>query len=973
MPADVPDLFLISSDFFDFYDATVVNPLPPGTATGYGPYRERRGSGRMGTMGTIEIAEGAVPAPAVRWLFTGFVLDESTLELSRDGRLLPIERKPLEALLFMLQHSGEVVTKEELLAAVWPGRILSDTALAKCISRLREVLGDQNQTLIKTAHGYGYRFAGSPRTEVIAREAPPLLAELKAGDHPPLRPLWTLEERIGGGGMGDAWRVRHDKTGEVRVFKFARDPGRLTALKREITLYRLIKNTMEDEAPIVTLLDWNLEQPPYFIESRLADGGSLADWWNKIGGAAAVPMEERIELIARIADGLAAIHSIGVLHKDLKPSNVLLELGADGRPSRVLLGDLGSGGITDPARMEAMGITRLGFTRTIANLTGASGTPMYLSPEVLRGQPPTIQADLYALAVILYQIVIGDLAQPLAPGWERGVADPLLQEDIALAADGNSATRLADASEFARRLRARPERLLQREQELESLEAVDRAQRALERSRARRAGLTIAFIALVVGLIVSTVLYVRARDARDEAKAQTARATSISHFLAGDVFAAIDVGERPVKDMTVKELLDQAASKVDQRFDKSPAEAAEILSALAGGYDSLSQLGSAEKLYEEAIKRYDLVRGVGDEPQLEISSKLIVLKYSLGHLPAALPALEDLARSAGERLGTTYSAVVQLRLAIGRAEAILADWPRARLSLVALETDMRRSGEVPKDVQNTLDAFLGYTETRLAQYADAEMRLRRSFAYVLQVRGPEHMSTAMARLKLAELLIATGRYAEAEGQLTLAMPVAEKWVAQGTGSDQALVETLGLLRIHQQQPQEALELFDREYSTALDKDEPGPDEFVPMRYYQGLAYQQLGKLDEAEQKMRNAASIGTANFGLHNPDTENARIGLADVLQQQGRFDQAWRALNDPEPVATTLFQSPHPVLAELARVRGLVELGKGDRNQACRDLRSAAEMLGALVPPDDWRALKVQAALKSLVQKPEDPKSECP
>ncbi|MCR3949472.1 hypothetical protein NUK32_21500, partial [Aeromonas caviae] len=95
--------------------------------------------------------------------------------------------------------------------------------------------------------------------------------------------------------------------------------------------------------------------------------------------------------------------------------NVLVVADTGGTP-RIKLADFGSGGVLDGGAL-ASDITRLGFTQTIAALDTTSGTPLYLSPEVLAGQPVTTQADVYALGVMLYQAVTGDWRKPLAPGW----------------------------------------------------------------------------------------------------------------------------------------------------------------------------------------------------------------------------------------------------------------------------------------------------------------------------------------------------------------------------------------------------------------------------------------------------------------------------------------------------------------------------------------------------------------------------
>src|SRR5271165_3021401 len=118
-----------------------------------------------------------------RWHFAGAVLDERTLELLVKGADAELERKPLEVLIYLLERAGEVCTKDELLAGVWPGRILSETVLTKCIGRLRDALGDQDQGVIKTAYGFGYRFIAPVRVELAAApQTTPL--DLHPGDHP---------------------------------------------------------------------------------------------------------------------------------------------------------------------------------------------------------------------------------------------------------------------------------------------------------------------------------------------------------------------------------------------------------------------------------------------------------------------------------------------------------------------------------------------------------------------------------------------------------------------------------------------------------------------------------------------------------------------------------------------------------------------------------------------------------------------
>jgi WD40 repeat protein/class 3 adenylate cyclase/serine/threonine protein kinase len=278
---------------------------------------------------------------------------------------------------------------------------------------------------------------------------------------------WVFRDKLGEGGFGEVWLAEHKKAKTLRVFKFCFDADRLRGLKREVALFRLIKEALGDRRDIARVIDWHLEAAPYFIEMEYTPEGNLADWAEKFGGIKEIPAVVRVKIVAGIAEALAAAHSIGVLHKDVKPSNVLMVKDDTGHVYPRLT-DFGIGILTDRSRLEQYNITPAGFTASnlMMNDSSRTGTRMYCPPEAQRAKPHTVQGDVYALGVMLYQLAISDLTTPLGVGWERNVHDELLREDIAACVEGDPDRRLASAQALADRLNSLDARRLARDREV---------------------------------------------------------------------------------------------------------------------------------------------------------------------------------------------------------------------------------------------------------------------------------------------------------------------------------------------------------------------------------------------------------------------------------------------------------------------------------------------------------------------------
>jgi DNA-binding winged helix-turn-helix (wHTH) protein len=118
------------------------------------------------------------------YTFGDYTLDTTRRELRHQGRPVPLEPKGYQVLLYLVQHSERLVTKDELLEHGWPEVYVIDTTVSRCLTLVRKAVGDSGtaQRVIKTLHGQGYRFVAP----VIQAEMPP--ATLSAPASPPGRP-----------------------------------------------------------------------------------------------------------------------------------------------------------------------------------------------------------------------------------------------------------------------------------------------------------------------------------------------------------------------------------------------------------------------------------------------------------------------------------------------------------------------------------------------------------------------------------------------------------------------------------------------------------------------------------------------------------------------------------------------------------------------------------------------------------------
>ncbi|MFN7783244.1 MAG: protein kinase domain-containing protein, partial [Lysobacterales bacterium] len=450
----------------------------------------------------------ASPAEAIAgcWRFGAWQLCEADQRLQTDtAEAIELDRSAYGMLRYLLLHAGEVCTTEELLAAGWPGRVVSPNSVTKCVSRLRRTLGDADAEVIRLVHGYGYRLVSDVRylTGEATDRSTASGSGLTPGDSVPHRPDWTLQQRLGRGGCGEVLSASAEGEAGMRAYKFALGEDGLRALKREVALHRLLQEQPRVPASVLPLLDWNLEAPPFFVATPWMEAGNLSAWAECDARLSTSSRTQRLEWSARLCESVEALHAADIAHRDLKPENIYPVEKSDGG-LHFLLGDLGAGAGLLPPGIDALGLpigqaTRLGRSDPE---DPASPGHRYIAPEVLAGHAAGHRADVFALGVLCAQLVAGDLRMSMAPGWEERIGDPLLSADLAEAAHIDPKRRLGSAGELAERLRSletRREAARQRLREAEELAGAEaRVQRLRRRWRVASAIAGSALLALSV-------------------------------------------------------------------------------------------------------------------------------------------------------------------------------------------------------------------------------------------------------------------------------------------------------------------------------------------------------------------------------------------------------------------------------------------------------------------------------------------
>ncbi|MEO8672769.1 MAG: serine/threonine-protein kinase [Tahibacter sp.] len=823
---------------------------------------------------------------------------------------------------------------------------------------------------------------------------------------------WRIEHLIGRGGMGEVYMAaRIDAAFEQRVaLKVLRHEavGQLQRFHDE----RRILARMEHPG-IARLLDGGIapDGRPYTV-MEFVEGVSLTEYCRERHAS----LGERLALFAQVCDAVAFAHRNLVIHRDLKPDNILVD--AQGR---VKLLDFGIAKLLDATATAAE-----------ADITIAPFTPDYAAPEQLSGQHITTATDIYALGALLFELLSGE-----RPFRMRGLPSSQVLK-LVLDRDAPIPSRVAQGNANApippRQLRGDLDAIVAkclRKDPLHRYETVnallrdvrshtrhepvsarDGARlytyaRFIRRNKWAVSGVAALFVSLAAGL-AGTLWQAR----RAETQARTAMA--VQGFL-GDIFRAnTSSQDDPLKARltTARELLDLGAKKIDTAMVDAPAAKLTVLTLLGELYDDLSLDNEAVRLRQQ---RVELARKLYGSDSIESAEALLELAGSMYYASNATQEREKILLDASailDRRGD-HSSATRASLLIKQTEHYYSvDAPRAladareavRLfeampasaalgeALYARALSEHNNGSVREAVaslQRAIDisraadgypnpslpryyAYLGQYQYRMQDIAHAEESARLAFQLAIAMNGERHTDTLQAQMRLGRQLFDSGHTQEGLALLQSA----QKHAIESRGADDPvhtplLVMEWGAEQVRYGLLEDGLASLDSAIANRR-RLRPGSTYLATALEVAASDLLELGRVDDARRNLDEASAIklkaGVAPRSARFNFNTGVRIRLALIDNQP----ETARSLLDELAVDADESLGISFTAIEQSLARADVELASGHAEVAAqlagqvRDKMDKSH-LSTFLPFYVIRADLIQGQAALLAQRPAD------
>lgn len=747
---------------------------------------------------------------------------------------------------------------------------------------------------------------------------------------------WRIVRPIGRGGMGMVYLAERDEGG----FRHQAALKLLSNRRSESTLERFVaeRQILADlvHPNIARLIDGgNASDAGPWFALEYVDGVPLTAWCD----ARQLSINQRLDLFLDVCRAVTYAHEHLVIHRDIKPGNILVDVGGE-----VKLLDFGIAKLIEENGAQTATAIRV-------------FTPEYAAPEQVRGERMTTAVDVYSLGVLLYELLTGRLPYRMSgvtgAALEFAIVDqqPVRPSGVVTQPVVVAGLRDGEADELAARRALTPQALKTRlrgdldaillkalrkepDQRYGSVRefAVDveafvdnrpvaarsgglryTVNRFIRRNRLAVALAGVALLALIIGLMAALIQAREARVQRDSAQAEAAKARQALDFMNG-LFKSADPGTNARSDLSVRDLLDQGVRDIRFTFSDQPDARQEMLVAMASAYLSIFLPEQAKPLIEEASM---IANGQADPVAL---AEVAVLRCrSLN----------------GERRNEECAALSR------DAESGL---------------DPSRPGHA--EIMSRLITVRLAGLTNQADYVKAEEEARR--AIVLLGDRPEHLSR---RASLTQwwtgALVQLGRNEEAEAimkALLVEMRASSSALPRDLASSlAALASTLdGPDRMEEKVAlhREALSILEDVYGV----DHPA---LLNSMNNLAVALHRADDFGEAIDLMERVVAIRSRHFGATHASTALSLANLGGMVLGTGDDGRALASLD--KAIAIYERDPPRPSVASALAWRAATFMAQARFDEARSDLGRANALLSGRIDPANIEMLRIRSMRVAL------------
>jgi len=695
---------------------------------------------------------------------------------------------------------------------------------------------------------------------------------------------------LGEGGMGVVWRAERNDVGGIAAIKILRDSS-LSPARRERFLAEQRTLAQLRHPGIAQLYDAGTlpDGTPWFA-MELVDGRPL----DQYVAATSASLAERLELFIAAGEAVGHAHAHAVIHRDLKPSNILV------------------------TAMGAVKLLDFGIAKRLEGNCGPETTgvrfmtPAYAAPEQVSLAPIGVHTDVYALGVILYELLAGKLPFTFEEAAPAEAVRLLLETDPerpSLAArreGGVRATRqqwadldvlvltamqkdparryrtvdafLTDVRRFldGKPLAARPESFTYR------------AGKFLRRNRRRVAATALVLAAM--GTLATWSAF-RLRTARDAAMTEAERTRTIQRFMLS-LFHGGEAEVAAADSLRVRTLLERGIRDAGA-LDAEPAVRAELAATLGGIYRQLGDFSRADSLLEDAARRQRaLSPAEGDADLVRRLTGLALLRIDQAEYDGAEAHLREAMRIADQAIPPTDPASLEALEALGRVQLERAEYDPAVTTLERAVSLRRTSDTTTIGLAGAL-VQLGSVHFYAGRYDQSDSLNRLALPIYERLRGPRHPLVGDVLINLGAVRFQRGEFAEAERYHRRALGIAEQWYGPEHHAVASALTMVGRALVQQSRAEEALPLLERALQIQEAVNGPVHPAVASALNELGTVALGHGRLVEAEARFGRMLGIYRQVHGENHWLSGIAVSNLGSVAMARGDFAGAERLYRD--------------------------------------------------------------------------------